>query len=315
MVRRILLGFVGLLVALIAGAFIFLSDPDVPRDVLVAKYAGPPSQFLTLPAGATVHYRDQGSRTGPVLILVHGSNDSLLTWEKWAAILGDEFRVISLDLPSHGLTVKVPGDDYSQKGLADFVLALADALQVETFAIAGNSLGGAVAARLAGEHPERVTKLILIDAGGMFPPGKREIPLGFQLMRTPVVRELFRFFTPRSLFESGLTSLYVNDALVTPELVDRYWELNRAPGNREAGIDRASEPLDEWIAGNLARITAPTLILWGREDRLTPLSIGEAYRDGLPRAQMIVYDDAGHLPQEEIAARTAGDARAFLAGP
>jgi pimeloyl-ACP methyl ester carboxylesterase len=129
---------------LLVGTFFYLSVPDIPRSVLEAKYATPPSQFLTLADGARVHYRDQGPKNAPVLVLVHGSNASLFTWEPWIARLGDTYRIVTMDMPSHGLTGAVPSHDYSQKGMAAFFKQVADKIGLEAFAIGGHSMGGGV---------------------------------------------------------------------------------------------------------------------------------------------------------------------------
>ncbi len=99
---------IAVVVAALVGAFFYFSEADIPRATLEAQYATPPSQFVTLPDGARVHYRERGPKDASVLVLVHGSDASLFTWEPWSKNLSDKFRVISLDLPAHGLTG--PGD-------------------------------------------------------------------------------------------------------------------------------------------------------------------------------------------------------------
>ena len=136
MVRRILLGTLTLIALAFAVIVISVVQFDVPREELVGQYAGGASQFVTLPSGASAHMRDEGNPDGPVLVLIHGSNASLHTWEPWVAELGDSYRIVSMDLPGHGLTGRVPGDDYTREGMADFVGELMDVLNVDRFAIA-----------------------------------------------------------------------------------------------------------------------------------------------------------------------------------
>jgi len=121
--RGFLTGVVVVLV-LLAGAFWYFSDPDIPRATLEAKYATPPSEFIMLPDGARAHVRDQGNKSGPVLVLIHGSNASLFTWEPWVARLGNSYRIVTMDLQGHGLTGAVPNGDYSQEGMVKFVVAI-----------------------------------------------------------------------------------------------------------------------------------------------------------------------------------------------
>ena len=298
---------------IVVGAVIAFSDPDVPVDALDAKYGQKPSQFVTLGSGARVHYRDQGQHNGPALVLLHGSNASLHTWEPWVAQIGDQFRMISVDLPSHGLTGAVPGNDYSQEGMAKFVDEFTTAIGVERFALAGNSMGGGVAARFALMHPERLTHLILVDAGGMPSKTPRDPGLGFRLARMPGIQYLLLFVSPRSLFEDGLKKAVADDALVTPEMVDRYWELNRRVGTRAATLKRFQEPQDTTIEQNAAKITTPTLILWGDLDTLAPRDSGEAYNAAIKGSKFIVYKNVGHLPMEEVPEASARAVRDFIA--
>ncbi len=309
---RWLLILVVMLAVIVVGAIAAFSDPDMADAELVAKYAQAPSQFISLPSGARVHYRDQGQRNGPPLVLLHGSNASLHTWEPWVAQIGDQFRMISLDLPSHGLTGAVPGDDYSQEAMAKFVDEFATALGVERFALAGNSMGGGVSARFALMHPERLTHLILVDAGGMPTKTPNDPGLGFRLARVPVVQNVMLYLTPRYLFDEGLKKAIVDDALVTPEMIDRHWELNRRAGNRAATLKRFQTGWDTYIQDNASKIATPTLILWGAADTLTPRDMGEAYNAVIKGSKLIVYNNVGHVPMEEVSEQSARAVRGFL---
>src|SRR5215469_12766083 len=197
--RRLLIVIVVIL-ALLGVGYYFASAPSIPRATLEAKYATAPSQFValsypsTLPSGsasstpgtvpavtARAHYRIRGPEGAPVLLLLHGSNASLFTWEPWSKTLSDHFRVVSVDLPGHGLTGATANHDYSSSGMENFVLAFADKLGLKSFALAGNSMGGGIAARFAEDHPDRVNALILVDAAGM--PSKQgdHTPIAFWL--------------------------------------------------------------------------------------------------------------------------------------
>lgn len=315
---RILLWIVGVLAVLIGLAFAFLGDPAVPREVLVAKYGQAPSQFVDLPSGAKAHYRDRGNRAGPALVLLHGSNASLHTWEPWVKILGDEFRVVTVDLPGHGLTVARTDDALTAESMADFVDAFATKLGLERFAIAGNSMGGHVALRFAIKYPARVSALVPIDSGGVIPPNMPEPPAFFYIVRTPVLREFLRLIPGRPVAEATLKASFANQALVTEAMVDRYWELNREPAIRAATRQRFRMPLEYWLAedrfsrANLPKLAVPTLILWGLRDKLIPVEAGDILKAAIPGAQLIVYEDGGHILQEDLAERSAADVREFV---
>ena len=309
---RWLLGLALVLAIVVGVALAFMAEPDVRAVELEAQYATPPSQFVMLPSGARVHYRNQGQRNGPPLVLLHGSNASLHTWEPWVQQIGDAFHIITVDLPAHGLTGPTPGDDYSQVGMANFVAEFTTAVGIERFALAGNSMGGGVAARFALMHPERLTHLILVDAAGMPAKTPSDPGLGFRLARMPVVQNVMLYVTPRYLFDEGLKKAVVDDALVTPEMVDRYWKLNRREGTRAASLKRFQTPYDTYIQENAAKIATPTLILWGASDTLTPRDMGEAYSDAIRGSRLVVFNNVGHIPMEEVPEQSARAVRNFL---
>ena len=315
MLRNILLGVAAVIIVALGGAYFAYSQPDIPRLLLEAKYAGAPSQFTVLKNGTRVHYRDRGPRDAPVLVLLHGSNSSLFDWEPWSKILSDRFRVISVDLPGHGLTGAVANGDYSEAGMAEFVKAFADKLGLGRFALAGNSMGGGVAARFAELYPNRVTHLILVDAHGMESQLGDRIPLAFRLARVPVVNLLLLHITPRSLVAEGLNGAVVRKAALTDQMIDQYWDFARMTGTRQATLPRFRLPPDNFVRDHVGAIKAPTLILWGAQDRLIPVAAAHAWAKAIPGSKLVVYPDTGHLPMEENAWESSSDVRAFLSAP
>ncbi len=309
--RAFLTGLLIVVAALVA-AFFYFSVPDIPRAVLEAKYGTPPSQFVTLADGARVHYRDRGPRNAPVLVLIHGSNASLFTWEPWAKRLDDSFRVVSIDMPGHGLTGAVPSHGYGQQDMVEFTKAVADKIGLGKFAIAGNSMGGGVAARFAEEYPDRLTALILVDAAGMPVPQGDKIPLGFRIARTPVLNRIMLHITPRRLYKEGLEDAIVRKQIITPAMVDQYWELGRMEGSREATLERFNEHWDTYIKDHIGDIKAPTLILWGADDHLIPVQAAHEFAAAIPGSKLVIYPGTGHIPHEEVADQSAADVRAFL---
>ncbi|HEY5237854.1 MAG TPA: alpha/beta hydrolase [Rhizomicrobium sp.] len=309
--RKIILGVLVLVAAAIGVVWAF-STPDIPRGDLEAKYATPPSQFMTLPDGARVHLRDQGPRDAPVLVLIHGSNASLFTWEPWAKRLDKKFRVVSFDLPGHGLTGAVPDGDYSQEAMVRVTKEVADKLNFDKFALGGNSMGGAVAARFAEEYPDRVTHLILVDAGGMNETFGDHVPLAFRLARIPVVNQLMLYVTPRSIVTEGLNDAIVHKEIITSAMIDSYWDLARMQGTRAATLARFELPKSAALQQNIGKITMPTLILWGAEDHVLPVEAAHAYANAIHGSKLIIYPHTGHIPQEEVADQSAAAVASFL---
>jgi pimeloyl-ACP methyl ester carboxylesterase len=309
--RKLLIGS-GVLVLLFAGALWYFSEANIPRAVLEAKYASPPSRFVTPPDGARAHVRDRGPRDAPALVLIHGSNASLFTWEQWAKRLGDTFRFITIDMPGHGLTGAVPNGDYSQQGMVQFISAVTGALGLQKFAIGGNSMGGRLAARFAEEHPDRATHLILAAAGGIPLKGGEAASITLRLARMPVLNRLLLHLTPRSLIVDGLNDAVEHKEIITPGMIDSYWDFVRMAGTRAATITRFNTSTDNSVKDNIGDIRAPTLILWGEEDRVIPVAAAYEFHSAIPGSQLIVYPGVGHLPHEEVPDSSSAAVRAFL---
>lgn len=297
----------GLLALLLIG---WQRDLD-PAD-LQAKYANGASQFLDVGGGLLVHARDQGRGDGEAVVLLHGSNASLQTWEPWVKRLGTKYRVISLDQIGHGLTGPNPSDDYSPAAFVDTLDRTLAKLGVTHFALAGSSMGGAVAWHYALAHPEKVDALILVDAAGAPVAESDALPIGVRVAQTPLVRQLAEFVTPRSLIERTLREGLYNQSVIDDRMIDRYWELLLYPGNRRATMLRNSRKKDVADRATLSRLHMPVLILWGKEDRLIPVAAARWFVKAMPQAQQIVYPGIGHVPMEETSDRSARDVDTFL---
>jgi pimeloyl-ACP methyl ester carboxylesterase len=310
------------IIALLVVAFVIFRTPDTDAAEMRAKYGGPPSQFVDIGGGVTVHLRDEGPKDAPAILLLHGSNADLHTWEPWAAALKGEYRVIRFDQVGHGLTGPDPQHDYSRDNYAADVLEVADKLELDRFILGGNSMGGKHALAFAAAHPDRVAGLVLVDAsGGPMLEDKGDKTrkdsgggnIGFTIAQTPGINLLVEQITPRSLIAQSLEQSVSVKSVASDAAVDRYWELLRYPGNRRATLKRFGYPYEPLTEGEIAAITAPTLILWGEEDRLIPLAAGQWLAKTMPNAALKAYPRIGHLPQEEAAKQTLADLGPWLA--
>ena len=309
--RRLAKIVAGLALLLLAGLWLGWT-PDTDPAAMRAKYGGAPSQFVDLGGGLRVHLRDEGPRAAPVIVLLHGSNADLHTWDAWGAQLAGKYRVIRYDQIGHGLTGPNPRGTYATSDFADTLEALVQKLSLDTFVLAGNSMGGGIAVRYALDHPARLRGLVLIDAAGA--PKTEASPgnIGFALARTPGMGWLMQRVTPRGVIARSLHQTVVNQAVVTPAVIDRYWELLRYPGNRAATAARFGQGYSRYTARQVVAIKVPTLILWGADDPLLPVDGGRWYQAAIPGSALIVYPATGHLPMEEVAARSASDLAAWL---
>lgn len=310
-----LLRIFGALLMLTALALPLALAPDREVQTLVARWAPPPSDFIDL-KGQLVHLRDEGPRADAApIVLLHGLSSSLHTWEGWALALRGQRRVISLDLPGFGLTGPWSGTyaarDYRGDTLARFVLDLLDALAVRRFVIGGNSLGGEVAWRVASLAPQRVDRLLLVDASGYaFEP--KSVPLGWTIARVPLLARGMEHLLPRPLVVAGVRDVYGDPSRVTDALVDRYFELTLRAGNRHAlgAYLQQIEPGRD--AARIATLQLPTLVIWGGRDRLIPPGLAQRFKADIAGSELVVFDDLGHVPQEEDPVRTVAAVKAFL---
>lgn len=311
---RILLG----LVLVLAGLFLVFRTPDTDAAAMRAKYGGAPSKFVTIAGGQVVHLRDEGPLNGradaPVIVLLHGSNSDLHTWQPWVDDLRADFRVIRFDQLGHGLTGPAKDGDYSLKAYVREVDGVANALGLKRFVLAGNSMGGGIAMGYAMAHPERLDGLVLVDAGGARIAARGKGNIGFTIARTPVLNQLMLHITPRSMIEKSLRQTVSNQAVVTPAAVDRYWELLRYPGNRAATLARFQQPFWSFDPAQVQAVKVPTLVMWGEDDPLIPYAAAQWYMANLPNAQLAHFAGIGHLPMEEAPAQTIAALRSWLAG-
>jgi pimeloyl-ACP methyl ester carboxylesterase len=292
--------------------------PDLAVEDLAARWAPPPSVFLDVNA-MKVHLRDEGPRDdASPLVLLHGTGSSLHAWEDWANALKDSRRVIRFDIAGFGLTGPSPDGIYSADNDVHLVIAVLDKLGVARCVLGGNSLGGAIAWRTALAHPARVDKLILVDAGG-YPSQPESVPIGFRLAQLPVISPLLTHTLPRSLVEQGLRNVFGDPRRVTPEMVERAVAMNQREGNRRALVERfrqrapeARRKADDSLARRIAELKLPTLIIWGRRDRLIPPGDAERFHRDIADSVLAIFDDLGHAPEEEDPARTVTVVKQFL---
>ena len=313
MFSRFLAVIVTLGVILFAGWWSLKRD-DIPYEQLEMIYASSDSRFLALDEEKRIHFRDVGPREAPTIVLVHGFSASLHTW---VADLKRDYRVISLDLPGHGLSRCVDNDQIGMEQFAAIIDQVTRALKVDRFTLAGNSMGGGAAWNFALAHPERLEGLVLVNAAG-WPRAAEENddrPFIFRLLEIGIARELVKDLDMSSLIRPGLEDSFADASFVTDEMVDRYASLSRAPCHREAllTLSAGRGTRAEATPEKLSAISVPTLVMHGELDNIIPASHGEQFAAAILGAELKLYPDVGHLPQEEIAAQSVADLRNFLA--
>jgi len=344
-VLKFLGGLILVVALVVVVGFLLLRRGDIPLETLKQKYAVPASQYMTMADGVVVHYRDEGpektadglsrddasdcqgftvqacvdkqrapART-PTLVMIHGFSASTRDWDDWIRILKPTYRIISLDLPGHGLTAAPAGYKASIDGYADLVDAVTARLGVRKFVLIGNSMGGGTAWTFALRHPDRLDGLVLVDSAGWERPKGQDSgkgPIIFKIMASPVGLWVLRQVDIKPLISQGLKSAFVNEALVTPALVQRYSDFARAPGHRDILMSIQSGARAPVTEASFAAIKVPTLILHGRDDRLIPFAQGQAFARVIPGSTLIAYDGVGHVPMEQIPDKSAADLDGWL---
>jgi pimeloyl-ACP methyl ester carboxylesterase len=218
--------------------------------------------------------------------------------------------VIRFDLPAFGLTGPNPQNDYSIKSYVAFVTAMMDKLAVQRFVVGGNSLGGQIAWETAHALPERVDRLILVDSSGYaFVP--KSMPLGFRIARLPLQRNVMEYTLPRGIIKNSIENVYGDPSLVTPALVDRYFDLTLRAGNRKALGYRMAQGFASDEA-QIKSLKLPTLILWGAKDRLIPPESGQNFARDIAGSKLVMFDALGHVPHEENVQSTLAEVVKFL---
>jgi len=306
-----------LLIASAAAAWALWRAPDRPAAELEAKYLQAQDHFAELPGGLRLHYRDQGNQGGPdqpTLLLLHGYGDSYATWEGWATALQARYRVISLDLPGHGLSAAPEGYLLDSDALARVVADFATQLQLPPVVLAGNSMGGGVAWKVALAAPEKLRALVLVAAAGWPANTQGQSPsLAFRVLQHPLGRWVLARIDNKPLIAQGLRSQVYDKSLITEALVERWADYQLYPGHRPILMSVAPGSHSQASAEKLATIKLPTLVLHGEVDPLIPVENGRKFAAAIAGAKLITYPNVGHLPQREIPGQSAADLSAFLA--
>jgi pimeloyl-ACP methyl ester carboxylesterase len=290
----------------------------VARVVAGERPAAPTGRWLR-EAGLEARYcRGDGLRLryvragqGPPLLLLHGLASSLFTWSDVLPELARSHDVVALDLPGFGLSDQPA--DLSFARLVRATLGAMDELGLERASLAGNSLGGAVAIAIAAEHPERVEKLVLLDSAG-FNVDPEQRPAILRLVRALPASLLELLPVRRPFTRAALQRVFFDPAKVSEERVEEYVAPLLRPGSVRA-IRSVLKPRAAEVAAFpelVARVRAPTLILWGNEDRWVPVEQAELFRAAIPGSRTIVLRRCGHVPQEERPIETGALVESFL---
>ncbi|MCE9671607.1 alpha/beta hydrolase [Myxococcus stipitatus] len=294
------------LVGTIAFALGFRKDRPA-REVEARRAPAPPSRFIDV-NGVRTHYRDQGQ--GPVIVLLHGSNASLHTWNGWVEALSPHYRVITADVPGQGATGPDPMHRYRFEDEVAWLDAFVRQLGLERFTLGGNSMGGGISWRYTLLHPEKVERLILVSAYGL--PRDEHLPIYLRFYAVPGLRRVVRWYAPRFMVRRAVEATYGDPRRVTQAKVDLYEDILLREGNREATWRRFAAHEDDDMEQRLGEIQVPTLILWGSDDTWILPKYAEKFHSAIPDTRLVIFDGLGHVLMEEDPAKTVAVVQEFL---
>jgi pimeloyl-ACP methyl ester carboxylesterase len=286
----------------------FKSELSVTK--LKTTYANGESQFTKI-KGMDVHFRDEGPERARTILLLHDKGSSLHAFDKWADTLKLNYRVIRLDLPGFGLTGPHPENDYSMTMYRDFLDGFLAELGIRWCYAVGNGLGGQLAWELTLAYPKRVKKLVLIGAEGYPITDVNLTMMDKKAGGSKIEQRMFRSFTSKKTIEKSIEMNYGDPTKVTKEQVKRQYDLLRREGNRKAYVNRANHE-DYNRTRRIKEIEIPSMIMWGTEDKISPIEHASFFHRDLPDSKLKMYPDVGHYLQEEIPSETAKDLIEFL---
>jgi len=268
----------------------------------IAAQTAAPAEKETVVFGQKIHYVEAGS--GPTVILLHGLGGSAQIWQLNIAPLAEKYHVFVPDQIGFGKSDK-PLVNYRIRTYVDFLDQFCKQLKIDRATLVGNSMGGWIAAAYTAAFPDRVDKLVLVDAAGYSPPKDLDPRTFYGL--NPTTREGMRVLASKIFYNK----MFSSDASVELAMAAR---LAAGDGYTINSITESIIRGEDFLDNEIKTIKRPTLIVWGREDGLTPLSDGERFNKDIAGSKLLVIEQCGHVPNLEKAAEFNAALLKFLAG-
>ena len=262
-----------------------------------------------------LHHKIYGS--GDPVLCIHGFGASLFSWRNFVAPLSQRYQLILIDLKGHGNSPKPPGSGYSTRDHAELIFKFILDHDLKNLALVGNSFGGAlslfVSIMLLEKEPGRLRSLVLIDAGAY----KEYIPGYVKFLSVPLIGAAAIYLTPARYLAKGVLKLaYYDPKKITEEQIAAYAAPIASPGGKHALLETGKQiippNIDELVA-KYKDINVPTLIIWGRQDKVILSIVGELLDQAIPNSTLKWIDQCGHVPQEEMPEATIPLVLDFLA--
>jgi abhydrolase domain-containing protein 6 len=244
--------------------------------------------------------------TGPAILLLHGYAANKDNWPRFAAYLTKDYHVVIPDLPGHGESSKLFNEKYDMISQIDRLHKFAKAIKINKFHIAGNSMGGLFAGSYAVHYPDEILSLSLFDAAGVKSLQKSEVTKLFEKGENPLLikdsNDLTRFmklvFVNSPSLPYPFKKVFVKDAIANKSI------------NEKIASDLQNDL--NLLEKDLSQIKAPTLILWGDQDKILDVSSVPVFEKGLKNHKTVIFKDCGHIPMIEKVQETATEYLTFI---
>jgi pimeloyl-ACP methyl ester carboxylesterase len=295
-INKKLIAFLVLVVAIAAPYFYFDSES---RELTPEVRAALPGNFIQLADGVT-HYEIAGPETGQPVVFVHGFSVPYFIWDKnFAPVVEAGFRVVRYDLFGRGYSDR-PKAAYDLELFDRQLSGLIDALGINgRVDLVGLSMGGPIVANFAARHPEKIRRLVFVDPGGLSPASAS---LADRVIRAPLIGEYLMQLTGDRSLPEGQRTDFLKAESCPPDYLDRYRDQMRYKGFKRAILSTIRHVNWADVPAIFARVgqqNSPVLLIWGREDRTTPIGASGSFLERIPHAEFIVIEEAAHLPQLE----------------
>lgn len=259
-------------------------------------------------------YREEGH--GKPVLLIHGLGTNAYTWRHLSPVLAKDHRVISVDLKGFGRSDKPFDDYYSVTDQARLVGQFLEKMALRDVTIIGHSFGGGVALMMALDRKKgaksRIKRLVLLNSIA-YP---QKIPSFFKVLRTPVLGHIGATATPPELqTKAALMLAYHDDSIIRGRDVAAYSRPLYTPGGKHALVRTAQQIVPDnlpSIARRYRTIRKPVFIIWCKQDKIVPISLGLRLHATLPNSEFHTIDECGHIPHEERPDETARAIQEFL---
>ena len=273
----------------------------IPKGEIPSRTAA--DKFINID-GANIHYKEYPA-DGPNVFLLHGLPSSMYTWEKVAPILQrNGYHVWLMDMKGFGWSDKPKKSKYDIETFTNEVNTFLEAKGLKNVFFVGNSFGGGVATLMAFMHPDKISKLVLIDAAG-YP---QKLPTVIGLGRIPGAGEIMKLIYGKWMIRWNIGEVMYDKKKITDEQINAYYDRIGSEDAMDAlivivkGID--FKEYDKYIK-RVPEIKTPTLIIWGDTDRWVPIASGYSLKKNIENSIFVEIGKCGHMPQEELPEVTA----------